>query len=160
MDFASQVGSKNPPKSLPSNVELIFWSIFDWFFVPTLTSRTFKSIVLPKEKQGYFKTSLFELHIDFGSFLVPTWLHFCTKKSAKIEFKMDPKRHSKFDGFSTPFFIDLGSILGPNLEPSWAILGTSWALRGHLGVILGLSWTAWDHLGPSWGPFWGHLGPS
>ena len=62
------------------------------------------------------------MHIDFGSILVTTCLYFSTKNPSKIELKIDSKRQWKFDWFSTPFLIDLGSILRPKLGPCWPLI--------------------------------------
>ena len=127
MDFASQVGSKNyknPSKinvKRPSDVELIF----DRFFVPTLTSRTFKSMVFPKEQRDFFKTALFELHIDFGSMLVPTCFHFSAKNPPKSHKKSIPKGIENLIDFRPHFSL----IFAPSCDPSWAHVGHFFATR-------------------------------
>ena len=87
--------------------------MFDGFWLPTSLPRTFKIIVFPNEKQRIFKNSLFEVGMDFGCHLGSNLL----PKSIKILLKSIPKRRSKIDRFWLRFLNDLGSVLGPKLEP-------------------------------------------
>ena len=90
-----------------------------------MTSRTFKSIVFRKEKLSIFKISLFDLHIDFGSMLVPTCLHVSTKNPPKSHKKSIPKGNENLIDFRHPFSL----ILAPSWDPSWAHVGHFFATR-------------------------------
>ena len=48
-------------------------------------------LVFPKEKQGFLKTSLLEVNIDFGSILMPTWSHFAPQDRPKSSRKSIPR---------------------------------------------------------------------
>ena len=82
-------------------------------------------MVFPAEKVSFFKTSLFALHIDFGSMLVPTCLHFSTKNPPKSHIKSIPKGIENLIDFRPHFPL----ILAPSWDPSWAHVGHFFATR-------------------------------
>ena len=83
---------------------------------PTDPSNTF---FFPKVKRSFFKKSLLDGNIDFGSILAVNMPPFCIQNPIKILQKPDPKRHQNFDRFWLRFLFDFGSILGAKLGPCW-----------------------------------------
>ena len=148
IDFCSIFDPNLPPKILPnrwkidakmpSYVELLFWSIFDRFWLPTSTPWTLKIIVFPKEKQGFFKKLRFDVGIDFWSILVPTCLHFSFQNPPKSFQKSIPRCIK----FLIDFCIDFFSILAPTWKPSWSWQlfwlrgGTLWSATLFLVALL------------------------
>ena len=68
---------------MPSHLELIFDRFLVRFYCQLQTHQTFKIIVFPKEKQGFFNKSRFEVGIDFGMNFVPTCIHFSSENHQK-----------------------------------------------------------------------------
>ena len=114
IDFCSIFDPNFPPQihqnrskidaKMPSHVELLFWSIFDRFLLPTWIPRIRQIMVFPKEKQWFFENPLFANHIDFWSIWVPTWLHFGSQKPSKSFQKSIPRCIK----FLIDFCIDFG----------------------------------------------------
>ena len=50
---------------------------------------------------------------------VPTWLHVACQNQPTTFQKTDLMRHQHFDRVLLQCFLDLGSVLGANLEPCW-----------------------------------------
>ena len=74
---------------------------------------------------GLFKTrSIFEYIYD------PTWLGFWVQKSRKNTKREISRNINKKYHFLDRFFIDFGSVLGPNLEPCWLPLSVQDGPRG------------------------------
>ena len=79
---------------------------------------------------------------------------FSLPKTAKIHPKIDPKRHQFFDRFLDGFFLDFGSILGPNLGPCWHLFRLKWRdpnWRPPL-FLLGLCWSLFSSVFGPTGP--------
>ena len=121
-----------------------------------------KNLVFPLEKQCFIKKSLFEVGIDFGCHLGSNLVSFCFQ----ILLKSTSKRHSKIDRFWLRFLKDLGSVLGPKLEPCWrqerrrCEVQPSFLMRERFSLIfrrldpiLAPCWLYFRALGPS-GPAW------
>ena len=140
---------------MPSHLDSIFWSIVHRFLPPTSIPWTLKIIVFPKEKQGFFKKSLFEVGIDFWSILVPTCLHFSSKNPPKSFQKSIPRCID----FSIDVCIDFSSILLRFWKPTWSHVGHFFAqntarLTKASGVYVGsiFFFGFWSVLAPSWCP--------
>ena len=84
--------------------------------MPTSTSRTFKIIVFPKEKQGFFKKSSFEVGIDFGCHLDANLASFSFQNPLKSYKNQVPRSILKLIDFGFDFW----SIWAPFWEPSWS----------------------------------------
>ena len=108
-----------------------------------------------KEKQGFFKKSLFEVGIDFCSILMPTCLHFSFKNLPKSFQKSIPRCIT----FSIDFCIDFSLIFLRFWRPTWshvgyffaqntAILTKTWVV--YVGAIFFFGF--WGVLAPSWRP--------
>ena len=83
-------------------------------------------LVFPKEKQGFLKTALLEVNIDFGSILMPTWSHFAPQDRPKSSRKSIPR--------GIVFLIDFGIDFLSTLAPSWR---ARWPKDAPRGAILG-----------------------
>ena len=138
-----------------SHLNYIFYSIFYRFLPPTSTPWILKIIVFPREKQGFFKKSLFEVGIDFCSILVQTCLHFASKNPPK-SFQKSIRRCIDFP---IDFYIDFFSILLRIWMPTWNHVGhffaqntapgfNTWEL--YVGSIFFFGF--WSILAPSWRP--------
>ena len=117
LNLASKI-HQNPWKidaKRPSQVELLFKMIFDGFLVPTSTSRTFKIIVFPIEKQGSSKKSSFEVGIDFWCHLDANLPPFSFQNQPKSHKHQVPRGIQKLINFGFDFL----SIWAPFWEPSW-----------------------------------------
>ena len=104
---------------MPSHLVTIFWLIFHHFLPPTSIPWTLKIIVFPKEKQGFFKKSLFEVGNDFWSIFVPTCIHFASKNPWKFVQKSIPRCM----GFLIDFCFGFSSILLRFWKPTWSHVG-------------------------------------
>ena len=145
---------------MPSHLDFIFRLIFHRFLRPTSFPWTFKFTVFPKEKQGFFKKSFFEVGIDFCLILVPTWLHFSSQNPPKPFQKSIPRCID----FSIDFCIVFSSILLRFWKPTWSHVGHFFAQNtatltktrvffvgsifffGFLDVLA----PSWRHLGSIW----------
>ena len=67
------------------------------------------------------KISLSKLASIFDPILVPTCLHFPSKKPTKNALKLELDRHQFVDGFLRRFFIDFPSIWEANLGLCWPL---------------------------------------
>ena len=97
---------------MPSHVELLFWSIFDRFLLPTWTPRTqFGASGLAFSWFFRFRGNI-DLGSEFGANMAP----FSFPKSFQNLPKIDPKRHQFFDRFLHrflfPFWLHLGTQVG------------------------------------------------
>jgi len=160
----------------PSQENFNFWFILNRFLASTSTPRTFKIIVFPLEKRGFFKKSPFEVDFDFGgqhgANLPPFW----PQKSTKI-----PKIPI-FRGIQKliDFCFDFWSFWSPFWGSSWGHVGHQVRLRTAQEAsktpqdaprgdqIWAPSWiSSWSHvggpldgqLGAILGPFWGSQKP-
>ena len=101
---------------MPSQVELLFLSMFGRFLVPTSIPVSFKIIVFPLEKRWFFKKSPLEDNIDFCSILEANMPPFSFQNPQK-SFKNPILRGIKI---LIVFCFDFQSILAPFWEPSWS----------------------------------------
>ena len=74
----------------------------------------------------FIKKSFAAIGTDFGFILIATSFHFPLQNRLKLFQKVDPKTNQFFDRFLDRFFIDLGSVLEANLEPSWPHFPPRW----------------------------------
>ena len=106
------------PRCLP-----ILTPFFDRFFIDFYlqlrSPEPSKPLFFLKEKQGFFKKSLFEVGIDFCSILVPTCLHFSSKNPPNSFQKSIPRCIN----FSIDFRIDFSSIFLRFWRPTWSHVG-------------------------------------
>ena len=72
-----------------------------------------------------FASSLFELHIDFGSILVSTCIHFSTQNPPKSHKKLISRGMENLIDFRLHFSV----IWAPSWDPSWAHVGHFFATR-------------------------------
>ena len=138
MDFGAKLDPKiqqNPLKidaKRPSDVEIISRSIFDRFFVPTLTSRIFKSMGFPKKEKNAFSKHCFS---KCRSILDRSWCQLASIFPPKIHEK-PPKNRSQEASFFRSIFasifyrclFDFGSQLGAMLATFSSKMG--WLIRG------------------------------
>ena len=106
------------PRGLPK-----LSSFFNGFLVKTSTSRTFKMIVFPYEKQCFLNHPS-KLASTFDAIWVPTWLHFPSKihpNPLKIKFQEAFKNWlilaSIFDRFGLRFGGQVGAMLATKTPP-------------------------------------------
>ena len=104
---------------MPSHVNMLFWSMFDRFLLPTSTPRTFKIIVFPKEKQCLFKKSPFEDNIVLGSILEANLAPFSSQNPPKSCKNRIPRGIEKL----IDFCFDFWSILAPFWGSTWNHVG-------------------------------------
>ena len=88
---------------MPSQVELLFWSIFDRFLVPTSNPGSFKIMVFPWGKRWFFKNSPLEDSIDFNSILDANMPPKSIQNPSKC-LKIDSQEASKFWSFFALIF--------------------------------------------------------
>ena len=121
---------------MPSEVDFIFISIFDRFSIPTCFPKSTKIIEKPLFFIGFRENQPFEVNIDFWHDFDANLPPFSLPKSTQIPSKIDLGRHRFFNRFLHRFFLDLGSILEPNLEPCWV----QKSLRGHPKCLPRRAW--------------------
>ena len=73
----------------------------------------------------FIKKSFAAIGTDFGSSLIANSFHFPFQNRLK-PFQNRSQDKSFFDRFLDRFFIDLGSVLEANLEPSWPHFPPRW----------------------------------
>ena len=150
---------------MPSHLDFIFWSIFDWFLLPTSTPRTFKIIVFFFRKNEVFsKNRLSKLRMIFDTILVPTWLHFASPnppKSSKNRFQEASKFWSCFwsffNGICLRFGSQVGAMLATFFEPRCPQDTPRCPQDGHLGakrVQNRIFIDFWSILDGFWIDFW------
>ena len=168
IDFCLIFDPNLPPKihqnrskidaKMPSHVDFVFWSIFDWFWLPTSTPWTLKITVFPEENE-VFKNSRFEVDIDFWSILVPTCIHFpfrIHQNPSKNRSQDASLFRSIFVSIFLRFSFDFGGQLGAMLATFSLKIRRGYLTEGWF--LLGLSsfsifWASWPPLGALWARF-------
>ena len=140
MPFLMPLGSILPPNlapqihqnrwkidaKMPSHVDLIFWSIFNWFLIDFSTPGTSKIMKFYWFYKHFCKIGLSKLTSIFDPILVPTWLHFPSQNPPKSFQKPIPGAIN----ILIDFWMDFLSILAPTWDPTWGHGGHFFAQNG------------------------------
>ena len=135
IDFCSIFDPNLPPKihqnrskidaKMPSHVELLFWSIFNRFLLPTWTPRTQKIKPPLQGEHDFSKNRFSQVASIFDRFGCQHGFIFASKI-----LPTPPKNRSQdasnFWSIFASMFFHFGYILGPNLEPCWPHFLLKW----------------------------------
>ena len=126
INFPSQLGPQNPPKSIKNrcqdafNFWYHFWIDFGSIFVPNFVPLDHQNIGFSLRKNKVFsKNRIPMLTSILGAILVPTLLHFGSQNVPNSTQTLNPRGINVLIDFEIDFF----TMLGPSWDPIWSHVG-------------------------------------